>query len=144
MEQIIIQTSLFCLGLRIVSDKGKMLYFLRWPYKAVERKIETYKEKIKKMNGSTMWVDIKGCSISNKQYYNSYKHLYGYTFLKYLLSPIIGCVTCMASVYGILIYLHYLSFDIVELLICCLGAAALNAFAYAIYEKLIKDNSCNN
>ncbi len=91
----IIFISLFCVGLRIASSKGMVLYFLRRPY-----------EKAKS------------------------------PFLNWLLSPLIGCCTCMASVHSLWIFCYLNEFVFLDWLLCAISVAALNAILYRTYEYL--------
>lgn len=57
--------------------------------------------------------------------------------LKYLLKPVIGCGTCMASVWTIVIeFGYYNSTFNIELIIIAFIVAALNSIIYAYFEKL--------
>jgi hypothetical protein len=58
--------------------------------------------------------------------------------LKQVLKPVIGCGTCMASVWTLAIELgHYHTFT-TESVIIAFVVAALNSIFYAYYEKLVK------
>jgi len=57
--------------------------------------------------------------------------------LKYILKPVIGCGTCMASVWTIVIELGYYNNTFnAELIIIAFMVAALNSLIYAYFEKL--------
>ena len=60
--------------------------------------------------------------------------------IKYLLKPLIGCVTCMASFHGIWIYYTLKGFNSVEMIICCIGAACINTLLYSFFEVMVKYN----
>ena len=84
MEAILIKSltvSLFCVGLRIVSSEGMILHFLRKPYE--------YLENLKNED------DIS--ELGN--------------FYMYLMKPIIGCTTCMASVWSVVIDYYYFNYE---------------------------------
>lgn len=91
--------SLFCVGLRIISSPGMLLYFLRQPYEWAQNKTN---------------------------------------ILKHLLKPVIGCGTCMASVWTIAIELTYYNELSLKTFIIMFIVAALNSILYAYYEKLTK------
>ena len=57
--------------------------------------------------------------------------------LKYILKPVIGCGTCMASVWTIAIEIgYYNSTFTVQSVIIAFIVAALNSLIYAYYEKI--------
>ena len=90
--------SLACVGLRIVSSPGMILYFLRMPYEWAQ-------------NESDM--------------------------LTYILKPVIGCVTCMASVWTLVIEkVFYSGLNKATILIIFI-VAALNSIIYGIYQKIV-------
>jgi len=53
---------------------------------------------------------------------------------KTLFKPLIGCITCMASIHGayVYIFLHGLDWN---LILCCVCAAWLNPVLYAKYDS---------
>ena len=57
--------------------------------------------------------------------------------LKYILKPVIGCGTCMASVWTIAIEIGYYNntFSVQSVIIAFI-VAALNSLIYAYYEKI--------
>ena len=55
-----------------------------------------------------------------------------------LYDPILGCITCMASVHGIMCCLVLLPFTMAlfwQIPMCCVGAAALNNLIYKISDN---------
>ena len=54
-------------------------------------------------------------------------------FSEYLFKPILGCVTCMASIHGAYIYLFLHGWDW-NLILCCVCAAWLNPVLYTKYD----------
>lgn len=123
MKELLLQStiiSLFCVGLRIVSSKGMILFFLRMPYEWLQNKPinlvgkydTTYEKRIRK------------------------KNLF-YRTLIYLLKPVIGCTTCMASFWTLVISHFYFSINQWTLLIIFV-VACLNSIIMAIFENLNK------
>lgn len=115
MEIIIIKSviiSLAIVGLRVVSSRGMILYFLRMPYEwLVENEVKED------------WCN--SITITNKLY----------TLLIYLLKPIIGCCVCMASVYTIAIDYYY--YDLSKWTVLTIFmVATLNSIIFALYEKI--------
>lgn len=110
--------SLAIVGLRVVSSKGMILYFLRMPYEYCISALDFYdaiydcnhKARIKKIQFKT---------------------------LIYILKPIIGCCTCMASVYTITIDYYY--FELTEWTVLSIFmVATLNSIIFSLYERLEK------
>lgn len=118
--------SLFCVGLRMASNKGLILYFLRMPYEFMNT--------------------LKGRSAIEDRLTS---------VCVYVMKPLIGCVTCMGSFYGVIIYTgikYYLSVNdiqwentignnhnIFEMIVCCVASMTLNTLLYTFYEVMKKD-----
>ena len=54
-----------------------------------------------------------------------------------LYKPLLGCIKCMASVWGIVICLLVLPFTahlFIQIPVACIAASALNAVVYQLYE----------
>jgi len=113
--------SLFCVGLRIISGPGMLLYFLRMPY-------EYYKN-------YGVWA--KHFEM-NESFELPQSAIRRYNLASYLLKPIIGCGTCMASVWTIVIELGYYNTFTIQSVIIAFVVAALNSIIHAYYEKLTK------
>ena len=94
--------SLFCVGLRITSDDGMILSFIRMPY---------------------VWLESKELNFWGK-------------LAHYLLKPIIGCITCMASVWSITIDYYYFHYFNKWTILLIFVVACLNTMIYRLYEKL--------
>ena len=103
IQSIII--SLFCVGLRIVSGQGMILWFLRFPY--------IYLQVLKEEN------ELKPAG----------------TILHYILKPVIGCVTCMSSVWGVTLSYIYYELNLKTILVIFI-VAYLNTFLYNVNDKL--------
>ena len=58
-------------------------------------------------------------------------------YLTYLLKPIIGCTTCMASVWTIIIELVYFDLSLWTLITTFI-VACMNSIFYELYDKLNK------
>lgn len=110
----IIIISLFCLGLRAITDEGMIFYFLRKPFEGLYDKAQNFKE----LFGSS-----------------SYQYRLAIT-KAYIAKPIILCHTCFASVWGTAVYLSMWEFDLVSWAIACVSAAYLNAFGWKLLNTL--------
>lgn len=113
--------SLFCVGLRIISSPGMLLYFLRMPF-------DYYKN-------YGVWA--KHFEI-NEDFELPNKIKNRYNLATYLLKPIIGCGTCMASVWTVAIELGYYNTFTIQSVIIAFVVAALNSIIHAYYEQLNK------
>lgn len=154
--------SLFCVGLRIISSKGMILHFLRGPYELLKDKHKTkaailmqlrfQMEQAKKAFDLAFLQVGKGVTnegiqelmnqLTNKQeefenYRADNKNFLMYAKIGiYLLKPIIGCGTCMASVWTVVWFLVMeITFDYKFFLIAFM-TAAMNALIYATYEMI--------
>ena len=115
--------SLFCVGLRIISSKGMILRFLRKPYELLgnnrstkvailkqllSEKVESKKKFDEYAKGDLVnvkeLVSYKDLAQGKFEAYENYrKNNKNYIFWSgitlYIMKPIIGCCTCMASVW---------------------------------------------
>ena len=106
-------TVAFCLGLTIISQDGQLLYFLRKPFVDLDVMIENFEAL--RLN---KW----------KIYLLKIKYQLG--------KPLIGCITCMASVWGAVIFLSLNDFDLVKLIINCISASFIQTFIWELYKKI--------
>ena len=140
MQELLLKSltiSLFCVGLRIVSSKGMVLYFIRWPYDkfkellAEEVKLkEDFLYHLKAGNGNVE--DLKK-GIRAASYAIGFERC-----LIYLLKPVIACSTCMASLWTILLDYFYFNALGKSTIIIIFVCACLNSIIHAVYDKLIK------
>lgn len=115
--------SLACVGLRLVSDKGMILYFLRWPYDWLhDAKKEA--ERFNKEYPSTSTTYLIGS-----------RDIVMYDILMYILKPIIGCVTCMASVYTVIMEIAYYELSLWTIPTIFI-VATMNSIIFSTYNKL--------
>lgn len=54
----------------------------------------------------------------------------------YLYKPLIGCVYCMASIHGALLYLTYFNIGLIYLPLFMVCGIAVNALTYNLIDKL--------
>ena len=119
MERIIeisVIISFAIVGLRIVSSKGMILHFLRMPYE---------------------W--LQNPPINRDEYgtMKCYKLEKYFPLFIYILKPILGCCTCMSSVWTVVI--SYFFFELSQWTILLIFMVAfLNSIFMALYEKLSK------
>jgi len=95
--------SLFCVGLRIASSPGMVLYFLRYPF--------------------DLLLEVKKPNRLNSIAVN-------------ILKPVIGCITCMASVYTILIEVLYYKGLNMQTILLIFVVASMNTIIYTAYNNL--------
>lgn len=119
----------FCLGLRIVTDKGQLLYFLRKPFDDMKDEIEVNENKIEIHKFAKQIKEMEMCELMNKMNRQ----------LLYLFKPILLCVTCLASVWGVtwFILLNGISIDLIKFMVLnSFIAAFINTFIWNLYERL--------
>lgn len=155
--------SFACIGLRIISSPGMILYFLRMPFDKLkegnaENKhiIGNCRSKIEQAEFgindtiNDKHIDPKGDWGRNlmKGYRLQIESLKldilklerrkTYNWLLYAMKPVILCVTCMSSAWTIVIELGYYNTLSLQSVIIAFVVAALNSIIYASYEKLTK------
>jgi len=124
--------SFMCLGLNLAMDDGMILNFMRQWYLLMLDNIEATQAKIQILTNQ------KTLNWDNKSYYNELewkieaeksKDVY-YNCMYYLLKPISGCVTCMASVWGggYLLFHYHLSINVL------VGIPIVAFFNYTFYK----------
>ncbi|MES2592413.1 MAG: hypothetical protein V4608_11040 [Bacteroidota bacterium] len=121
----------FCLGWRIITDKGQLLYFLRKPFDLLADKIEINKDRI---NAITQFSPI------NLEIYRLENRILIYETIIYLSKPVITCITCLSSVLGVTIFatLNGLSLNNIHFIILnSVMAAFIQTFIWNIYDKYL-------
>jgi hypothetical protein len=111
--QAIIITSLICVGLDISTKPKMILYFIRRWLDSIFIKTEAYQQPVN-----------DGYVIQERETVSS------------IYYPILYCIRCMASVYGLLVCLVYLPFTphlIYQIPTVILGACALNTILNSQY-----------
>ena len=161
---ITIVISLFCVGLRIISSKDMILYFLRKPYEKLDTFIkresgglendkehrESLRDKYDEMweneedflreeKCESIMVDIQKM---DEIIVGTIEKLIFATLGHFILKPIIGCVTCMASVWTVVWYYFTNGFDIYIITVAG-GVAFLNTILYSLYELIETKKKCN-
>lgn len=149
--------SLFCAGLRIISSKNMILYFLRWPYdrargrvsvrEAVigtrERIVKEKENEIERIKHEEGEVTLEVYEINstidsiNIQLEKDKSFVVKMKILIYLMKPIIGCGACMASLYTLL---YFWNFDLVmddKMILVMFISAAFNAIIIGTYELIV-------
>ena len=110
MLQLIIIISLYCNGLHIITREGQLFYPLR-----------TFIEDL-------LFVKLAGAIPATAWY----KQLPTFVY-----KPLMGCIKCMASFWGIVISLTVLNLNLNllwQIPLICISASALNAVIYQLYE----------
>jgi hypothetical protein len=111
--------SLFCCGLTEISREGRVLYFLRQPFEGLDELLMILRGEEDKRYTRTQLFSIKVAGFISK--------------------PLILCPTCMASIWGVVIFclMHgfYVS-EIPAMIVCCIMSAFINSFLSTLLEKL--------
>lgn len=170
--QIAIFISLFCVGLRIISSKGMVGYFLRKGYdnRSYEmQKIAKYIDSIDSDMNNHEAAKVKLMKGEEQQFFYIESHIENQNIerarqvIKYkklertntLYKPIIGCCTCMASFWTIFLF-HPTSIianghpewilSIVLIPLMMFVVATFNSIIYSLYNHLNKkvvESKCN-
>jgi len=165
--------SLFCVGLRIISSNSKMIfYFLRKPYDIADERRIGFKEslskiqlaisanmdKIVKYEKSNMASAANSKEIAlknNRKLMDSLENGRKYSrrniILFNILKPVIGCCTCMASVWTVLLFVPFsliagyqTFFYYLEIIPAAFIVAAKNSLIMSLFELMEskKDKNC--
>jgi len=153
--------SMFCVGLRIISSKGMIFYFLRIPYeKMIDRKKvlkeliqsqrtaadhmrKVFKDSLKEDDNEKSEKFLKTAEDLEKTAYE-YERDYDpvikrLSIMIYLLKPVIGCGTCMASVWTIVWWWLMMDEPFSQFFVLtAFVVATLNSLIFALYEVMTK------
>ena len=123
--------SLFCVGLRLVTEDGMILDFIRKPYEMLSKAVyrqERFVKLIYIRRNKNPLIDLRYAnSVDWKRYFNKK--------IIYLLKPIIGCVTCMSSVWSVVISHFFLNGIEKQTLLIIFVVACLNTWIYKLIDK---------
>lgn len=114
----------FCLGLRIVTEQRQLLYFLRKPFENLSQLIKDKEDLLK-------WTD-------NTSHLKMYDEIEVLKIKYYITKPLIMCITCLASVWGVtwFIILNGASVELIKYMVLnCFIAAFIQTFIWNLYEK---------
>lgn len=121
IEQLLVTlfcTVFFCLGLTLTSQEGYALYFIRKPFDLAYEKYEQLQQ------------------LKHKGW-----RLYFYKSVFYLSKPIITCITCMASIWGVFWFVHISQVLTLHLLpymlLNCFAASFIQTFIWRLYERFL-------
>ena len=143
----------FCVGLRIISSPGMILHFLRKPYSWLADKIDSGKEMVESLgedinqkrkdlnetilSGTEHEIDKTKNELVHLSWMleKAKKELKKRVIYHYLLKPVIGCGTCMASIWT---FVWFPLFEVysLRLILVMFCVATLNSLIHALYEKL--------
>jgi len=115
----------FCLGLRIVTSENQILSFLRKPFENLAQLIKD-KEELLKWTSETCHLKM-------------YDEIEVLKIKYYLTKPLIMCITCLASVWGLtwFILLNGASIDLIKFMVLnSFIAAFIQTFIWNLYERL--------
>ena len=130
--------SAVCVGLRMASSKRMFLYFLRLPYDLYKKGLKEENKYLKFIKKSVPSYDPKSIKSNSKLINDTKRIIIFHKTMIYILKPLIGCVTCMASTYTLAIdWFYYGQCDRYTALLIFM-VACLNTLAYALFEKLSK------
>lgn len=166
-----IAVSLFCVGLRIITSKGKILYFLRWPYEWLEKfddvefgGLESDKEFRTKLENeySDMMIQLAKGETTNERVQEKLGQIRSMDKLimksewklflsgvaQWIMKPLWICSTCMASVWTIVWYFILNDYPftngyILDIAVSMGAVAFLNSIFYALYEMVENKKNCN-
>jgi len=113
----------FCLGWRTITSEGQLLYFLRKPFENLQGQIE---------NAESLSKCFRNKGIRKQILLMKLKF--------YMAKPVVLCITCMASVWGVVIFITLNACTVTTapyLIIACVAASFIQTFIWNIYEKYL-------
>lgn len=122
MIETLLITVAFCLGWRIVTDEGQLLYFIKKPFENIPHQLEANEE---------IYLSFKNPTIKNRIKILKIK--------LYIAKPFIICITCFGSLWGAAVYITLNGFDvnhIPHLIINSVAASFIQTYIWEKYEKL--------
>lgn len=125
-------TVAFCLGWRIVTDEGQLLNFLRKPFDDAITNAEVYEERrrvLLQFNTDKELIDVLE------------QRIFFAKLIYYIGKPFILCITCMASVWGFVVFVSLNGFNetqITRLIINCISASFIQTFIWSAYVRYFK------
>lgn len=120
-------TILFCLGWRIITDEGQILYFIRKPFEDINSEYDKEKIELAYRFDKSLVPSLK---------WKALKHKLMETFGK----PFVLCITCFASIWGVTVFvaLNGLNKDlIVPLILNCVSASFIQTAIWKAYVKYL-------
>jgi len=126
--------SLFCCGLYAIAEPGKLLHFLHHPFTRIYNLREVARIEIatrREMISITRGARFEQLPGAFTRGFTRLKVRYSVlSFMYWIYSPIIGCVTCMASIWGFTGYtmLYGLQWTVIP---ACIITAFFNEFLYS-------------
>lgn len=124
------ETVIFCLGWRIVTSEGKLLYFIRKPFDEAINYADELEERVKLLlnfgKDPEMVKHLQRKIIKNR-------------FIHYIGKPFVTCITCFGSIwgFGVFVALNGLTESLIpHLIINCFGASFINTYIWINYAKM--------
>lgn len=115
-------TVAFCLGWRIITDEGNLLYFVRKPFEDIPNQLERNEE---------LYILFKTPIVKNRIKLLKIK--------LYFAKPFILCITCFASIWGTVVFITLNGIDLNHvplLIINCISASFIQTYIWIAFEKL--------
>ena len=123
-------TVLFCLGWRIITSEGQILYFIRKPFEDIYTDYEVLKERLEhfKKFDKSLVKSLKNEILKHK-------------LIMVVSKPIVLCITCFASVWGVIVFITLNGLNeglIPHLILNSVSAAFIQTFIWNLYTKHIE------
>ena len=120
----------FCLGWRIITDEGNILYFIRKPFDDNYKLYETILERIEhfKKYDTSLVKELQLSILKHK-------------IINYIGKPFVLCITCFASIWGTAVFVSLNGFTIQlipQLIITIVSASFIQTLIWSIYARYIQ------
>lgn len=140
-------TVFFCLGLTLTSQEGYLLDFIAWPFRQAEKFVEQRIESIRAQKALKDFIiknpDLAEQNDKTMQYYVPvFKDCEYYlsVIISKIGSPLITCITCMGSIWGVTWFFLLNGFSLYLLpymIINCFAASFIQTFIWRLYERFL-------
>ena len=123
-------TIAFCLGLHKITQEGQLLHFIRKPFFKLNSDLENLEDKI---NNAKSW--------EPSQLPYLYKKKTKIKLTLFFAKPLCHCITCMASIWGVSIFIFFNGFSlnlIGYIALNSIAASFIQTFIWNLYENRIQ------
>lgn len=151
--EAVICISLICVGIRMITDEGKILYFLRKPFDKIMNQIHEQQNLEKEKFHLQNWLNLQKDRSPNveeeiretEERLEIIKRIevlsvnpYRFKWLIHIFKPVHLCVVCMASVHTFAWWLCFNDHYSIQTIYSTFMVAALNGIIWALYLLIRK------
>lgn len=120
----------FCLGWRLITDDGNLLYFIRKPWENLHDEIGKKKHLANIAHLAQNW----------DEWAKNKSDVFWLKVKLFFLKPTVLCISCMASYWGCVLFIGQNGFSLPLLkyiVIICISASFIQTFIWRLYERYL-------